>query len=502
MKTKQILSLLLMFVVYTSISQTFEAVKVKPFGRSPKIELYKNDKGEIILNQYKAGMMTNRSMYELYEHNGEFLLARYQKNGTLIEDKTVKTDNANHVMSLNFANDNIALLSKYTKDVLSIYYCGFESSNQGNPKEIFSTKITKRKDINISAVTSANDKFMAVINVHENKGDTYVNAAVFDEDFNRIWQAKNLIVPANFETSTVSEFALSEEGDLFLLMESYDSKRKSITDFEISLLVIRDGSLEKENIPFGNILPAQSRMSCKDNKLALGGLFLAPNVGGIHGVYSVVTDAKNIDLSDIQAVAFSDKFKKESTGNSNYSGKKPLDMDYMRLRYLLPTENNKFIMLFEQYKLHIVETYGQGARTDVYNSEWAIYYALVNADGSFEALDYIPRKNYSRNSVGGIHSFSAVVKGDKTYVLYNYGAKQKGMNFDKYPVNNFAKKTNVVAVTSIDNGTGNFKTKYYTSPKAKSTWIERNVVLLDNDEVVFLTKSKSARFLSRIRLDF
>lgn len=500
---KKILSFILiinMFMISLAQVVSFKSTPIKFFNTAFRMDLYKNDKNEVILNPLSHAMFKSDPFYDAQSHNGKLNLYHYNSDLNFVNNSETNFSDYSMLQTFSLGTENAAILESYNNDIWTLAYAAFSdskmSANQG--KKLCEFPIGSKRNKNLSVIVSQNKEYFALFNAFEIKNASIINAAVYDKDFNQVWIRKGINIPAKYENIGIESATLTNQGDLLVLMESYDRQRRSITQYEMAVLSINGEKNEKELVPVKGMLPMHSKILVNNNSFIISGLYLLSDTKGYQGLYSVVSEIETPDFSKIESIKFTSKFINDFSFKPNYKGNKPLEMENIRIREIHPTADLGYIIIAEEQL--ITQFSSQKTLVDYYYDDGSILYAKVNKEGSFDFVHSIPRLNYSKNTGGNVNSFSSFANENSVYLFYNFGSKFENLPLDKVKKNSFPSKSNAIMCVEIDIKTGKNKRFSILPANQKALWIERQVLPLGDKEFAFVARTLSKRFLCRVEL--
>ncbi|MDD2983244.1 MAG: hypothetical protein PHQ74_07645 [Crocinitomicaceae bacterium] len=429
---------------------------------------------------------------------GTTQLARYKNYQEVAASKvkmTVGTGSATWVTSAMVDENVIVFFSDRSakgdskSDFLYVQKFNKDCLPDGAPKELSSIEVLKswkKGGGSYSVLASANENFFCVeylIPGKKDENDRFVYK-IFSKDFKVVTEGEYQ-VPYDTKISDISRRFLSNTGDYFLSCNIYDlGDKKRVKDFslidKVILLHIKDNDVEEMAMEIDGRRAIQMNYS-SDGKgiLTFTGLYGEKKQAGIKGIFYFRYDFKNKKQIDSGFEPFSKEFitkgwtdkQKEKADKKQKKGKAEPQLYNYKIRDLMTLADGSIIGLMEQYYVQVVTTTDPktGATTTryIYHYDDLIAYK-IKADGTFDWINKIPKRQTSQNDGGFLSSVYSFLKDGKMIIMFNDHVKNydtKGdYNGETYGVV-YRKKTNVVAYLDLNVETGEYKRKLALSPE-------------------------------------
>lgn len=499
-KSLSIILMLGCFFVLSAQVASFKITQIKTNSKATRMDLYKNEKNEIILNPLTPSWYKYNPFYDAQENNGKLILNHYNANINFIGESDISLKDNSLLQTFSFGDKNVALLESYNKDIWTLGYAVFDGAKitPAQGKKLCDFPIGSRSNKNLAVLVSQNKEYFGLINAFEIKGAGIINVAVYDKDFNQVWIRKGINIPAKFENIGVESSTITNTGDVMVLMESYDKTRRSITQYEMAVLTINGERNDKEVVSIRGMLPMRSKISVNNNMFLISGFYYLPDRRGYQGMYAINTEIQTPDFSNIKTLKFSSEFINNFLLRPNYKGNNPLELGNVYIRNIHPTNDQGYLLVVEKFEMTII--YNNKSSTEYLYEDGSIFYVKVNKDGNFEHLNSFMKWNYSKNSGGNINSFASIATENTAYVFYNVSSKQLNLPLDNIKKNKFSSKTNNIECIEIDLQTGKNKRFMILPADQKAIWIERQVLHLGDKDFAFVARTKSKRFLCKVTL--
>ncbi len=347
----------------------------------------------------------------------------------------------------------------------------------GAPQLLSKIEVQKtwRKAGSFSVLPSSNNEFYCI--EYEIPGDKDANDRflykIFSKNFDLVSEGEYQ-VPYESRVSSISRRYLSNTGDYFLSCNVYDlGDKKRVKDVasldKVVLLHIKKDGIEEMEMELDGRRSMEMNYSSDGNGImTFTGLYGDKKERGIKGIFYFRYDFKNkkeIDsgfepfTKDFITSDWSDK-QKEKAQKKEDKGKAAPQLYNYEVRGLMTQADGSIVGLMEKYWVQVITTTdpktGATSTTYVYHYEDLITYK-IQANGTFEWVKKIPKKQISRNDGGFLSSVSSFMKDDKMIIIFNDNMKNYDLKGDyngERFVCNYGKKTSTVAYAEVDIATG------------------------------------------------
>ncbi len=294
-------------------------------------------------------------------------------------------------------------------------------------------------------------------------------------------------VPFQDKFSSISEFYLSDSGDLFVNIteykESEDKKllRSPLNYEAVHIYHINSEGQEEMVIDLdGKRVEAMSINSDNNKVFVITGIYGKRDAVGINGLFYLKADFKSQEIlaegfeefgEDFITQDWSDRQKKK-VDNKRAKGK---DVQANLFNYVMrevhPLPDGSMVGSMEQYYVRVVTR--TDPRTGATTTTYYYYYNdivayKVSADGGFEWLAKIDKYQVSTNDGGYFSSYARFVDGNKLCFFFNDNSKNYDETSDEYSITDYqpaaaklSRKLNTVAICTVDLETGEMKRKMF-----------------------------------------
>lgn len=269
---------------------------------------------------------------------------------------------------------------------------------------------------------------------------------VLDEKLAELWD-QEVELPYREQFFTVSDYEVSENGDVFVLGKEYEedkttikgvpnykyhiigyfNKGRKVVDYEVSLKgkFIKDLNFEVND----------------DGNIICSGFYSENGGSGIKGAFFVSIDGTTRKIKKESYKEFDEKFITQGWSDKavnkakkkEVKKKKAIEMYNYDLRDFIVREDGGVVLLAEQYYMYVTSHTStvNGRTTTTYTYHYVyndIIVINISPEGDIEWTTKIDKHQHSTNDYGRLSSFALQVKGDMMYLVYNERAKQY---FDK-----------------------------------------------------------------------
>ena len=504
-----LLFILFPFVLVAQVATLTQFEQIKNKIRSTRIKIFANEEGDIVVQPYLPGFLRYRVEYESNLNKGDLSLYHFNKNFKLTGQNIYKFDKSDYSLNqtFKFGNKIVALLDWYdnSSDAYHLAYTLINGSNISSQKPITlcAFPVEKKRQRKINVLVSEDNKHFALVNsIDEKNEDPNISCAVFDQDFQIVWQSKSLPVKLKYTQTFLEDIILGNDEQIYANFESYNTEKKSIVQFESSIFIINSDGLEKEHVNFEKFIPVNSKLNQKGNNIMLTGFYLLPDKSGFQGLYDIVLDAKAKSFSEINQFQFTQKFLNEANFKNDSKSKKPLELTNLKIKFIADQTDESKIVFFEESIIIIRTTYGShgSSKTDYLYYDNCIFYSRINKSGEIEWTKLIPKRQISKNSSGCVNSFALHQGSDGIYLFFNDNKDNLAVtNVEKIKPTSNGKKVEI-CVVKIDPVKGEYSKDDLLSNGAPKLAFFRELESISPNNVAFIGMKGRKKYLCSVSI--
>ncbi len=510
-KTLFFLMAIIPYFVFAQFATMTNSEPIKALGgRTHKISMYTDEKGNIVLQPYLPKFFAGYNLnYNGNINDGALALCQMKQNKEFVNYQIHKYSKSDWELNQTFKFNTkiVAILEMYDKstDTYHLSYSLIQGSDikSQEPQKLCSFPVDKKRQKNVTILVSEDKKHFALVNeVFERKEDPAINCAVFDEDFKMVWKKTNLKIRTKYPEYNIENMILGNDNNIYLYYETYLKEKRMIVQFESSMICINDEGLEKEVIKFEKFMPAQSKVFQNKDKIMLIGYYLLSGKDGLQGVYTATYNLKDKSFSNINQSKFQQSLINEANFNTNPNSKKTLTISNLEIKNIFPLSDDGMIVFSEDAEITIFTTYDSrgGSRTDYFYNNYCIFYSKINKEGEIEWTKIIPKSQFSKNTSGSVNSFAAYQGENAIYLFYNDHEKNLAAGPDDIKTTKFKKGGNNIYCVKVDPFSGKYSKQHLLGKENKKLWFFHEILPLDNNKVAFIAVKGTKKHLCIVDL--
>ncbi|MDD4209239.1 MAG: hypothetical protein PHI52_02760 [Bacteroidales bacterium] len=394
------------------------------------------------LSEEKAPQDENKYIFAKYL-NENFIYTITNNQKVSCSKKFKLPEDYRYLISFETENDIVGLYSCKKDHNYTYYINNFSKDHpEWDPQEFYSYN-TNDNSYNYWCISSDNLKF-AVFNIVYDKDDNIksFNTTVFDQAGQKIWQ--NSISP-DFSNKTINvhTFLLSNEGNVYLCISSYNENKKKTSNEKIHLIEVKENESNMyEGTEHIGYIKAASLKILKNGNVFIGGYYAKERDDECLGSFSLMYDTKAQTIENFSHKDFPEIMSKK-------------DIESLSFNEIVELSNGNIALLGEQFKIQIYYQERLGNSYQYYLNN--IIYTSISNDGTIEDYKLIRKKQNSgtydsRIGIKSLYlSYYAFEKNGSLYLLYNDNAANVDMNKESVkPFYPRKVKSSIVKLVKID----------------------------------------------------
>lgn len=456
---------------------------------------------------------------------GGLIFEHYNREMNLTQSVEFKLDKGHFLVEVLFLNDEFKILSsKIDKDekvnVLYVQTLDKKSfGTKGSMKQIASidySDFNKRNSGSFSYIISRNKSKILIYYAlpYEKKTSDNVGMAVFDTDFNMLWE-KIADLPYEEELFDVTDFDITDKGEVYMLSKLYKDKakntRKGKPNYDFLVLnYTRSSTKAREfNVQIeGKYLTDMSITVNENNDIICAGFYSENGTYSVEGSYFLKINGKTKSIETRNFEKFGIDFitqnltekqekkakKRESKGKSNELYRYDLDKIILK-------EDGGAILVGEQYFVREHTTTVSNGNGGVSTRTTYHYYyndiIVINFDAKGEMIwtEKIAKRQHTVNDNGYYSSYVLSVVDDRLFFIFNDHPKNL-LELKGNKLSNFrGGKNSMVVLVEVDSDGRQVKEALY-STKDEATFTRPKVCkqINNNELILFAIRRKSNKF--------
>ncbi len=315
------------------------------------------------------------------------------------------------------------------------------------------------------SVSRDSSKFLVYYNMPYEKGENErFGFHILDGQLQSLWN-KQVNLPYQEELFDVERFKVDNQGNVHLLGQIYNEKRKEKrrgeVNYKYQILSYRDkgNSLTEYPVELDELYLKDMQIAVRDNQdIVCAGFYSENAKSSIMGSYFLTVDGKTKAVKQKSYREFNADFITQNmkAGQARKTKKKiakgknaelyNYDLDNIVLR-----EDGGAILTAEQFYVVVTTTTTNGVTiTTTHYCYNDIIVVNINPLGNIDWAQKIPKRQISTNDGGFFSSYAMSVVGDKLYFVFNDNPKNLVSKPGKTYAVNFRKKSAIVAMVELD----------------------------------------------------
>jgi len=468
-----------------------------------------------IVGNYGGNYIALRGSASLFQ--SKYAIDGYDKNGFLKYSQPVSLEFEGqkfHFETLIGLQNNLLLFAyTYNKDKdLNILIASVLSPEGKVIKdfqvidEISAPKRRNSGGFNVQLTDDSTKVLVYRVEPYDHEGLEKVHFTLLDENLNKIW-TKPLELPVKDKESQLKDYAVDNEGRVFIVAKKVERKAKSDVPpvyLIYGYLPEEDRMTEMELTLPDKYLSDPSILFDRAGELLISGFYKSDWRKGINGQFYMRMNPKTQEIITRNYKDFGKDLLVEFYGEKQgaKADKKERGLYNYVLRNIIRRSDGGIVLVAERYYMYIsCTTDSQGRQTCNYHYVYGnLLVANINNLGEVEWYARIPKNQHTVNDGGYYSSFMLAVKSDKLCFIFNDNPKNLTEKYANRTKQVKVMKKSMVALYELD-GEGKLTKAPLITNKGQQVILRPKVSIQNSSRSLTALGERGKKF-NLVRIEF